>query len=197
MNFRAVDERRTFVMSTFGAIMQSVKNHRRYLVPQVRIGSPEYDNFTTREMGSGAGRGGPSVAQLSLNGESGEAADRNAIWYETESRYKVAVSALQQALGNEQMFLQMSDKSPSLSKTKIEKYYEPQLPAEKLTIDREAWGKRLNEISSEFKKYPEIIEGSAHIEYNVLRTYFISTEGAEIVHNLPYARIMVQASTDG
>ena len=195
MNFRAVDERRTFVMSTFGAIMQSVKNHRRYLVPQVRIGSPEYDNFTTREMGSGAGRGGPSVAQLSLNGESGEAADRNAIWYETESRYKVAVSALQQALGNEQMFLQMSDKSPSLSKTKIEKYYEPQLPAEKLTIDREAWGKRLNEISSEFKKYPEIIEGSAHIEYNVLRTYFISTEGAEIVHNLPYARIMVQAST--
>ncbi|MFR7875778.1 MAG: hypothetical protein ACLU4J_04895 [Butyricimonas paravirosa] len=89
----------------------------------------------------------------------------------------------------------MSDKSPSLSKTKIEKYYEPQLPAEKLTIDREAWGKRLNEISSEFKKYPEIIEGSAHIEYNVLRTYFISTEGAEIVHNLPYARSMVQAST--
>lgn len=34
MNFRAVDERRTFVMSTFGAIMQSVKNHRRYLVPR-------------------------------------------------------------------------------------------------------------------------------------------------------------------
>ena len=195
MNFRAVDQRTTVVVSSFGDVMRSLEDHQRFLVPQIRIGSPEYDNFTTREMGTGAGRSGPTVAQLSLNDEGCEQADRNAIWYETEGRYQIAVTALQQALGDEQMFLGSEDKAPSLSKTKVEKYYEPQLSAEKLTIDRKVWEKRLNEISAIFNKFPEIIEGTAHIEYKVVRTYFISTEGAEIVHNLPYARVMVRAMT--
>lgn len=87
------------------------------------------------------------------------------------------------------------DKSPCFSETPVETYYEAPLPESKRRIDKEAWMKRLSEISAVFKSTPEILEGTASLNFEVQRTYFVNTDGSEVVQNRVAARLMLSAST--
>ena len=55
MNLRAMDDRTITVVSSFGAVTTSNENRMRTLVPQVRLGSPDLDNFKYNMQGGFAG----------------------------------------------------------------------------------------------------------------------------------------------
>ena len=45
MNMRAMDDYNMTVISSFGAVTTADESRMRTLVPQIRLGSPELDNF--------------------------------------------------------------------------------------------------------------------------------------------------------
>ena len=195
MNYRVVDEQYARVVTSFGVLTAKENNRERTLVPQIRIGSPEFDNFKIKQMGTSISRfHGPSYAVLPTD-EDGENATRQAIWHEVNNRYKFAIDAYQTARAETTINVAEEDKAPCFSGAPAEKYYEAPLPADRTTVDLDAWEKRLKEISAVFKKHPKILRGDASFRYTVKRIYVLNTEGTEVVQNLTYARIMVQGAT--
>lgn len=86
------------------------------------------------------------------------------------------------------------DKAPCFSPAPKETYYEAPLPDESFTIDVPAWEKRLDEISAVFKAMPDLQSASVSLDFQVVRIYFVNTEGSEVVQNRTYARIMLSAT---
>lgn len=194
MNLRVIDNKRASISSAFGATMAAVKEHIRNVVPQIRVGNDALDNFKYQAMGKPADRSGNvPMAYIGIEDEEGGDATRQAIWKEVMQRYNIAVDRYQQAETRHSVSVADEDQAPSFSEAPVEKYYELPLPAEKQEIDLAAWEKRLNEISSVFRTEPLLLSGEVSLNFQVLRTYFVSTEGAEVVQNRTYARIMVSA----
>ena len=195
MNFRVMDEKVVNISANFGVLQGVREQHTRTLVPQVRVGSMELDNFKYNPMGSPTTtRTSSSMAYLPIEGDNWEDAIRQAIWAETESRYEFAVESYQQAKTKSTVSVADEDKAPCFSEAPVEKYYEAPLPADKQTIDKEVWEKRMKEVSAAFKEFPQLQMGTAGITFKVLRTYFVNTEGTEVVQNRTYARVMLSAT---
>ncbi len=197
MNYRVIDMSVTQISSSFGALMGTAESHTVRLVPQIRVGSYEFDNFKNRHMGASQNRqtGAMSSASLPLNVEGGEDAIRQAIWNETNNRYKFALSVFRNDLANKSVNVASDDKAPCFSDAEVEKYYEAPLAAEKMQVNTEEWIEKLNKISAVFNKSKKILQGSANMTYTVERRYFVDTDGREVVQNLTYARIMVNTQT--
>ncbi len=195
MNYRVVDEQFARVITSFGVLTAKESNRERTLVPQIRIGNPEFDNFKIKQMGSPISRfHGPSYAVLPIDDTNGDNATRQAIWNEVNNRYKFAIDAYQTARAETTINVAEEDKAPCFSQAPAEKYYEAPLPANRTAVDLDAWEKRLKEISAVFKKHPKILRGDASFRYTVKRIYVLDSEGTEVVQNLTYARIMVQGA---
>ena len=98
MNLRAMDDRTITVVSSFGAVTTSNENRMRTLVPQVRLGSPDLDNFKYNMQGGFAGPNaqGARGVVLPLDDDATEAI-REAIWRETLKRYEFARNMYDQA----------------------------------------------------------------------------------------------------
>lgn len=195
MNYRVIDKQVTYIGTSFGALMGNSTYRQRTLVPQIRIGDVNFDNFKNRDMGAAGNRRGLPTALLPLDEEKNEDAIRQAIWDETNNRYKFAVESYQNDKARKTVNVEEEDKSPCFSEVPVEKYYEAPLPAEKLKVDTEKWISRLKKISAVFNKHPKIMGGSAVFLFTVERRYFVNNEGTEVVQNLPYARIMVNGQT--
>ncbi|MCB6974301.1 MULTISPECIES: TldD/PmbA family protein [Butyricimonas] len=195
MNYRVVDEQFARVITSFGVLTAKESNRERTLVPQIRIGNPEFDNFKIKQMGSPISRfHGPSYAVLPIDDTNGDNATRQAIWNEVNNRYKFAIDAYQTARAETTINVAEEDKAPCFSQAPAEKYYEAPLPTNRTAVDLDAWEKRLKEISAVFKKHPKILRGDASFRYTVKRIYVLDSEGTEVVQNLTYARIMVQGA---
>ena len=55
MNLRVMDDYSVSVTSSFGAVANTSENRTRMLVPQIRLGSPELDNFKYNDQGVPSG----------------------------------------------------------------------------------------------------------------------------------------------
>lgn len=196
MNYRVEDEYETRLGAAFGVLTLDRTTHERALVPQIRIGSPEFDNFKSKAIGCPISRfQGPTYALLPLNDTDSEAAIRQSVWDEVNNRYKYAVEIYQTEKAGQAVNVAEDDKAPCFSKAPVEKYYEEPLPSARMQLDKKMWGQRLKEITAVFKKYPEILEGKASLRYTVRRLYFLDTDGTEVVQNLTYARVLVSGMT--
>ncbi len=193
MNYRVVDETNQILRASFGVMMGNHKSHTRTFVPQIRLGNADCDNFRDQDMGGKPGGKGITAGQLPL--EDVENAIRQSVWDEVCSRYDNAVDNYLKMQVNVQLNLATQDSSPCLAATPVEKYYEAPLPAHSFSIDETLWAGRLKEISGVLKRYPDLQEGNAVLSHRIARTYFLSSEGTEIVHNLRYARLMVTGKT--
>ncbi len=191
MDCRAVDERNITVNTTFGSLIRSSDTRSVLFVPQIRVGTPQQDNFKDTDVGSSYTIQGPVCGVLPVDGRFREEAFREGIWSEVKARYEYVKGVYQKMIDNQDIKVESSDKSPCFSDVPVEKYYEAPLSPEKVTIDCSKWEEGLKKISRIFKKYPEILQGDASMSFRVVRTYFVNTEGSEVVHNLTYANLIV------
>lgn len=196
MNMRVMDDYTINVTSSFGAVFASDKNHTRMLVPQIRLGSPELDNFKYNMQGADVGPNAQEARGVLLPLDD-NAVDgiREAIWRETLKRYEFARNMYDQAKIRATVSVEDEDKAPCFSKAPVEHYYEAPLAVgmQKMDIKRD-WEYRLNEVSAVFKTCPELSEGTASFSFQVLRTYFVNSEGSVVVQNRVAARVMLTAS---
>lgn len=191
MNFRVIDERKTGISSSFGVVNSSVSFRMRMFVPQIRLGSPRMDNFKLNPMGTTQAN---DYAGTLLPLDDEEAAIRAGIWKETLSRFRFARDMYKQVETQSSVSVEGEDKAPCFSPAPKETYYEAPLPDESFTIDVPAWEKRLDEISAVFKAMPDLQSASVSLDFQVVRIYFVNTEGSEVVQNRTYARIMLSAT---
>jgi predicted Zn-dependent protease len=189
MNLRATDSYQTEVNSSFGAIKKSEEPiHHRVVVPQIRVGSMAFDNY---KYSNGLSLSGANPLPLD---DSHPEAIRQLIWKSIDLKYRNACNDYSRNKEKAKTRTEDEDKAPCFSTAPKETYFEPALPAERLTIDRQEWEKRLNAVSAIFKSQPDLTEGSATISYDAVRTYVVNTEGTEVVQNRASARIFLSVS---
>lgn len=195
MSLRLQDSKMVVVQSNLG-VASADSSRQRMVTPQIRLGSYDLDNFKYKNQGSGAtgqnARNGQGVL-IPLSGQVIPAM-RQAIWKETLRRYDVALGNLEQAKSKTLTGQDNEDKAPCFSKAPVESYYEEDLAEGQKHIDINFWQDRLNKITNVFKQYKNIEQGTANIQFEVYRNYFVNTDGSEIVQNRRVARVMISAS---
>ena len=196
MNMRAMDDYSMTIISSFGAITTSNENRMRTLVPQIRLGGQELDNFKYSTQGGVAGPNaqGARGVVLPLDDDASEGV-REAIWRETLQRYEYARGMYDQVKTRTTVSVEDEDKAPCFSAAPVEHYYEaPVVVGSPNTAMQQAWEQRMNEVSAVFKSCPELRDGTASYSFQVLRTYFVNSEGSVVVQNKVAVRVMLSAS---
>lgn len=196
MNYRVIDNYTRTIRTAMGATISSDEEKQIIFVPQIRIGSPEFDNFHESQNGVAINRfsGAPTIL-LPVDLQNGIEAMREIMREEVNTRYRFAVTSLERANAKKGVQIENEDQSPDFTKAKAEKYFEPALKKEKVDLDTKAWEAKLNKFSALLSENKDIISANTTLTYRIWRKYFVSTEGAEIAENRTYAILSVRATT--
>ncbi len=198
MSYRADDVYNRVISSNFGNTASDSENRRRYVTPQIRLGDKALDNFKYNSQ-CAPSRDGRSATTVTIPYDDSATDGITAnIWAATLTRYNHSLAAYQQAKSKASTSTAEEDKAPCFSAASVEKYYENPYDADKVKLDGKAWQDRLNAISAVFKADANLVAGTASLDYQVSRSYFVNTDGSEVVQNRRSARIMlsVQAIAD-
>lgn len=196
MNYRVIDNYTRTIRSAMGATVSTDEEKQIIFIPQIRIGSPEFDNFHESQNGVAINRfsGAPTIL-LPADLQNGLEAMREIIREEVNGRYRFAVTSYERATAKKGVQIENEDKSPDFTKAKAEKYFEPALKRERVDLDTKAWADQLNKYSALLTENKDIINANTTLTYRIWRKYFVSTEGAEIAENRTYAILSVRATT--
>ena len=197
MSLRMQDSQTLAITSAFGSSVVN-DDHSRFIVPNIRIGSKELDNYKFENQGiddpNNRGAGGDAVC---LSG--GPLRQyRDEIWNSAMNRYKTAVRRYEEATAKSKTDAEFEDKAPCFSDAPVESYYEVALAP--WVVDTLAWKNKLNKVSSVFKECRMLEDGSVNAEFTTLRTYIVNSDGTSVVQNRRCVRIMLSAmilATDG
>jgi len=196
MNYRVMDNYTRTIRSSMGATVNTEEERQTLFVPQIRIGSPEFDNFHESQNGAPTNRfAGPPTILLPLELKGGEESLRQILKEEVNTRYRFAITSFERANAKRGVSVENEDKSPDFTDALAEKYFEPALEGSKISLDKEVWQERLNRYSALFCDNPDIINANTTLTFRIWRKYFVSTEGAEIAENRTYAILSVRALT--
>ena len=126
MSLRMQDNQRLSINSVFGSASVN-DNHSRIIVPNIRIGSKELDNYKFENQG---------IEQANNRSAQGDGVAisggplrqyRDEIWYASMNRYRTAVKRYEEAVAKSRTDAQFEDKSPCFSDAPVESYYEAAL----------------------------------------------------------------------
>ena len=141
MSLRMQDSQTLTINSDLGAASVN-DNHSRFIVPNIRIGSKELDNYKFENQG---------IEQANNRGAQGDGVAisggplrqyRDEIWYASMNRYRTAVKRYEEAVAKSRTDAQFEDKSPCFSDAPVESYYEAALSP--WMVDTLAWKNKLN-----------------------------------------------------
>ena len=192
MSFRVLDTYQAGIRASFGSLQASVQQHRRSFTPQLRVGSPELDNFKFDTQGSGQARNG-SGSTLPLDCSSADAIRQN-IWGETLRRYKIAQDRLTQAITRSKTMVDNEDSTGCFSPIAPETYYEEPLTGYELSEQAiRQWEDRLTRVSAVFRQWKDFTDAAVELSYEVQRQWLVNTEGTCVVQNRKTVRLMLQA----
>ena len=190
MSFRVQESFNTRITASFGFLGISNQNHSRTFTPQVRVGTPELDNFKFNNQS----RSGTQPLPLT---DASTDALRVAIWSQMLTAYDRATAAYRDAQNRLRSQADNEDKAPCfsmLSDSVAESYYEPPLTHPALTpAEQREWEERLCRISAVFRQWPQFGEAVANLQVENQRTHLVSTEGTAIVQNRISYRVFIQA----
>ncbi len=188
--YEVVESRVVEMHAEDGAFGSHSESHTRHYDVDVRVGDPSLDN-THPDTAVEDGPGGHRRADYTLPVDDDPRALRQALWQETERRYRGAVSRLVQ-LRTSQVTRIDEDDLPDFSPAETAEWLaEPAV----LELDREAWQARLREASTAFRESAVVYDGSIRLSVRAETRYFVSSEGARLRIPRTHARVTVRAAT--
>ncbi len=193
MNFRVTEVDRNVAGASFGVLSSRYEAHERVFQPHIRLGDYDFDNFRGGIDGYQRSNYYYGKILLPLSDENPDAI-RQVIWKEVRDAYKASVEELEKLRAADKVNTKRDDKAPDFSDAPVEKYYEQPLADTEKAFDRPEMERRVKAYSAVFLGSPDIISGSASIDYTVLRKYLVSDEGTEIAHNSRACRLMISAT---
>lgn len=192
ISYRVRDTHVTNLSYSFGGLVDERTSHNRHLNTDVRVGSYEMDN--TRELRERGGSGKfDNSMQLPLTDI--PLSVQNAIWRATDSHYKDALTRFENVKANVAVKVAAEDLSDDFSHEKREKYIEPAMQFSELKFNSAEWKKRLKKYGAILAANQDILNSNISLEVELVRRYFVDTEGAEIAENDHHYRLQVSAST--
>ncbi|MDR2027883.1 MAG: TldD/PmbA family protein [Prevotellaceae bacterium] len=192
ISYRVQDMQSHSIHVSFGKLLYNSKPRRQRLFNiDVRTGDYEMDN--TREI-----KGGGQANSFSSNAlvlDDNPTAIRKALWMNTDAVYKDAVKQLENVKANVAVKVAAEDKSGDFTKEEPEKYFEPPVQFKTLKFDASEWEKKLKKYTDIFTENKDVLNNTAVIEVELVRKYFVDTEGREIAENTHAYRLQISAST--
>ncbi|MGE0872184.1 MAG: metallopeptidase TldD-related protein [Kofleriaceae bacterium] len=192
--YQLVEQRVVSLESEGGALITDSDDTDRNLDVEVRVGSPALDN--TRALAdNNNGLNEPLTRRGVVPFGDDRQAISNAIWLETDRRYREAVSALAY-VRQDQATLSKRTAEPDFSVEKPEMYVQP--PA-KLQFDKAEWIDRLKRCSAKALK-GQATRGTCSAVFQLNTAWFVNSEGAQIQQSWTNAQLAVSVgvkSDDG
>lgn len=183
--YQLVEQRSVLLEAEGGALTADSDDTARNLDVEVRVGSPALDNtrpLSTDERGLNEPLTRRGVVPF---GEDPQAIG-NALWLETDRRYREA----QQALGyvrQDQATLARKTQVPDFARSQPEVYYER--PA-RLGFDKAVWAQRLKRCSAAALREPAT-RASCRVQLELNTSWFVNSEGSKIQQSWTTAQLAV------
>ncbi|MDR1155529.1 MAG: TldD/PmbA family protein [Bacteroidales bacterium] len=189
ISYRVDETKSETVRATLGSLVYSRASHNRIFTPMVRVGNYETDNYhQLRETNTG-NRTEPAYLPV----EDSEDAIRQCIWWMTDQAQKNAVDRFEKVKSNMAVKVQEEDRSADYTPQNAMKYYEAPLTESHIRFNRKDWEEKLKQYSAVFKQSNDIFDGWANISMQVVRKYYVSSEGTEIAQNMVYISLNIGA----
>ncbi|MBI5209577.1 MAG: peptidase U62 [Elusimicrobia bacterium] len=185
LSYEVEDDKEYYLSALLGAIRYESDRHSRQLTIDARIGDRRFDNtHQVKGMGGWFDRDGSGSSSLPESDD--EDAIRSAIWLHTDRVFKAARENYTKVLTNKAVTAEEEDKSDDFSLQQPARSYETVPPH---APDKEAWRRRLKNLSGIFKKYPFIIASHVSLDAEAINRYIVNTERTEVVTGNRYARL--------
>jgi predicted Zn-dependent protease len=192
VSYRVQDMQTHNLRASFGKLLyNSNLRHQRLFNIDVRVGDYEMDN--TREI-----KGGNRYNDYSNNAlavEDNPVAIQKTLWRVTDQVYKDAVKQFENVKANVAVKVASEDKSGDFTKENPEKYFEPVIPLKNFKFDASEWEKKLKKYTDVFSSNKDVLSNMANLDFELVRKYFVDTEGREVVENAYAYRLHISIST--
>ncbi|HEY0759682.1 MAG TPA: metallopeptidase TldD-related protein [Acidisarcina sp.] len=174
------------ITAQYGGLLASESNHVRLADVVVRVGDPKLDNTHGERHGS-------AVQTISLPlGDDRNAIERS-LWWATNSDYANALQTYQQIKTETEVRAKEEDTSADFSVERASTNIGSAAPT--AVFDRAAWEGRMKALSATFRSYPNIDSNFAAFLVQDETSYFVSSEGARLIHPHIAARVAIVATT--
>jgi predicted Zn-dependent protease len=195
LSCRVDDITTTSVDASFGYVNGVNRERIVAALPEIRVGTPEFDNFHNNTPGTTISYfTTPEPILIPYDSIGSESAIKQILWNEFLSRYRYGVASYQAMKSAKGVRAEESDNSPDFTPAEVVKYYEKPLDFDKVLMDTEKSKELVKRYSSIFLRFPELIKGTVSVRQELIRKYYVSTEGARIAHNLTHNFLMVRAA---
>jgi TldD protein len=186
VSYAVTDSDTAAIAAMNGGLVLSTRVRRRQADVTMHVGTAALDNTHGQSRPSGLMSG-----LLPLDN------DRDAIarvlWQLTNREYEQASSAFVRVKTNYQVQSPEEDKSPDFTEETPQRHIdESKLP---LTFEQQAWEGRLQKISAEFTKYPEVYNSVVTLQTGTGESYLATSDGTAIVQPSAITRLLIEAET--
>jgi TldD protein len=191
IGYRITDTNKVTIRANSGSLEGSAKNRSRLLDVDVRVGSYKLDNSHQikgnlfdifRMLG----------APVNISIEDDPDTLKNAIWLETDKKYKDAVERLIQVEANKGITVKEEDQSDDFSQDLPQKYIDKTVS---IAPDTAAWEAKLKGYSALFNDSPEIHNSSVSLIAEAENKYMVNSEGASLLFGRTHWRLSISADT--
>lgn len=193
MNFRVEDNTMHAITANFGAIIASTTDRSAQFMSHMRLGNPDFDSYLGAQSIMVARTVQPATIALETAGA--EKSLRQAIWRDVNSRYKAGLKYYEYLKAMSGVAAKGEDKALDWTPAPVEKHYDPEFTDKQKAFDKAVWEQRLREYTAIPLRDPSMTQATASISYTLTRKYFLDTDGSEVVQNLTYCTLLIQAAT--
>ncbi len=169
-----------------GALLASNERKSRTLDVTIRVGSPKMDNYHPVR-----GEFAQFTRGVALSLDDSPDAIKRTLWRETDRCYRLAAERLINIKTNTEVKVAMKEQSDDFSAAQASSATEN--PA-KQDFDLSDWEKRVRKLSGVLANRPGLLSSSVTAMGSREVKYFVSSEGARLMHGRPMSRVMLSAS---
>jgi predicted Zn-dependent protease len=164
-----------------GALFGDSRNHNRQAYVEVRVGDYQFDNTAdvtpTNDMSPVGEEVYEPGAEIAIDDDPD--ALRGTLWLLTDSRYKAALSTLNQRRGVRATTVVEDENLPSFARAEGAPHVVD--PPRPLVVDRAAWAQRLRVASALMKAHPDVFESDVRFQVTREVRHLVTSEGARLV----------------
>jgi TldD protein len=183
--YQLVEQRQVVLEAEGGALTTDSDDSARNLDVEARVGSPSLDN--TRPLSTeDRGLNDPMTRRGVVPFGDDPQAISNALWLETDRRYRESVQALAYVRQDQSTLSRKTD-VPDFAHGQPEKYYQKQLS---LQFDKAKWIARLKRCSASALR-GAATRGSCRVQFELNTAWFVNSEGSMIQQSWTSAQLAV------
>lgn len=193
IQFTIRDGKTLEVNASLGSIVESQEQPFRNHTVRVLVGGYQNSDENYFDFASRYSQGSSSM-NASMPIENDYDGIRRALWITTDNTYKKAAEQIERkkaALARQSLSPELASLG-DFSKSTPVKYFEAE---NNLSFDKSKWEKIAKEISSSFRKYPEIFNSTVRLYFYNADEFIINNEGTEVIKPLNLCCLQINAYT--